>query len=164
MYCNITQLSVKKKKKKNRKEIKNYLFMYSSLLGSTLQFCNFDYGRCVSWWYQRFLFWEHTVQEATHVLLVYIYFIDFINTFTALQPYLDAPFLSMLLYDSKLFPVYHISYSYTIPSQFQAWLLVIVHQSFICRFTCDFVRRGSASVIRNQEKKASIHFSESYCT
>lgn len=31
MYCNITQLSVKKKHKRN----KNYLFMYSSLLGST---------------------------------------------------------------------------------------------------------------------------------
>lgn len=32
MYCNITQLSVKKKKHKRNK---NYLFMYSSLLGST---------------------------------------------------------------------------------------------------------------------------------
>lgn len=31
MYCNITQLSVKKKHKRN----KNYLFMYSSLSGST---------------------------------------------------------------------------------------------------------------------------------
>lgn len=31
MYCNITQLSVKKKNKRN----KNYLFMYSSHLGST---------------------------------------------------------------------------------------------------------------------------------
>lgn len=31
MYCNITQLSVKKKHKRN----KNDLFMYSSLLGST---------------------------------------------------------------------------------------------------------------------------------
>lgn len=31
MYCIITQLSVKKKHKRN----KNYLFMYSSLLGST---------------------------------------------------------------------------------------------------------------------------------
>lgn len=31
MYCNITQLSVKKKHKRNKK----YLFMYSSLLGST---------------------------------------------------------------------------------------------------------------------------------
>lgn len=32
MYCNITQLSVKKK---DQKRNKNYLFMYSSLSGST---------------------------------------------------------------------------------------------------------------------------------